>query len=84
MQAIYHLNPKVSLCLGDSTICICHSKIKSYNRCFFVCIVQDGLVYRFCSEDGKWAQKNTSECEDDPGEVCVHSAVLCFCVWLSC
>ncbi|XP_005454889.1 glucagon receptor isoform X1 [Oreochromis niloticus] len=30
--------------------------------------VQDGLVYRFCSEDGKWAQKNTSECEDDPGE----------------
>uniref|UniRef100_A0A3Q4IBQ2 Glucagon receptor b n=1 Tax=Neolamprologus brichardi TaxID=32507 RepID=A0A3Q4IBQ2_NEOBR len=30
--------------------------------------VQGGLVYRFCSEDGKWAQKNTSECEDDPGE----------------
>uniref|UniRef100_A0A3Q0T1B2 Glucagon receptor b n=1 Tax=Amphilophus citrinellus TaxID=61819 RepID=A0A3Q0T1B2_AMPCI len=30
--------------------------------------VQHGLVYRFCNEDGKWAQKNTSECEDDPGE----------------
>uniref|UniRef100_A0A3B5RF19 Glucagon receptor b n=1 Tax=Xiphophorus maculatus TaxID=8083 RepID=A0A3B5RF19_XIPMA len=31
--------------------------------------VQRGLVYRVCNEDGKWGQKNTSECEDDPGEV---------------
>uniref|UniRef100_A0A8C2Z4F4 Glucagon receptor b n=1 Tax=Cyclopterus lumpus TaxID=8103 RepID=A0A8C2Z4F4_CYCLU len=30
--------------------------------------VQQGLVYRFCNEEGHWAQKNTSECEDDPGE----------------
>ncbi|KAK2815850.1 hypothetical protein Q5P01_026317 [Channa striata] len=30
--------------------------------------VQQGLVYRICKEDGQWAQKNTSECEDDPGE----------------
>uniref|UniRef100_A0A3Q1IRU5 Glucagon receptor b n=1 Tax=Anabas testudineus TaxID=64144 RepID=A0A3Q1IRU5_ANATE len=30
--------------------------------------VQHGLVYRVCKEDGHWAQKNTSECEDDPGE----------------
>ncbi|CAN9509984.1 unnamed protein product [Ophioblennius macclurei] len=30
--------------------------------------VKQGLVYRLCSEDGKWAKKNTSECEDDPGE----------------
>ncbi|XP_070683849.1 glucagon receptor [Pempheris klunzingeri] len=30
--------------------------------------VQQGLVYRVCSEGGQWAQKNTSECEDDPGE----------------
>uniref|UniRef100_A0A3B4ZK72 Glucagon receptor-like n=1 Tax=Stegastes partitus TaxID=144197 RepID=A0A3B4ZK72_9TELE len=30
--------------------------------------VQQGLVYRVCTEDGKWAKKNTSECEDDPGE----------------
>ncbi|XP_034542869.1 glucagon receptor [Notolabrus celidotus] len=30
--------------------------------------VQQGLVYRVCNEDGRWAQKNTSECEDDPGE----------------
>ncbi|XP_029359557.1 glucagon receptor [Echeneis naucrates] len=30
--------------------------------------VQQGLVYRVCREDGQWAQKNTSECEDDPGE----------------
>ncbi|XP_037546110.1 glucagon receptor [Nematolebias whitei] len=30
--------------------------------------VQRGLVYRVCSEDGKWGQKNTSECEDDPRE----------------
>ncbi|XP_062420636.1 glucagon receptor isoform X2 [Pungitius pungitius] len=30
--------------------------------------VQQGLVYRFCNEDGQWAQKNTSECEDGPGE----------------
>ncbi|XP_028272102.1 glucagon receptor isoform X2 [Parambassis ranga] len=30
--------------------------------------VHQGLVYRVCNEDGKWAQKNTSECEDDPGE----------------
>ncbi|XP_061686974.1 glucagon receptor isoform X2 [Syngnathoides biaculeatus] len=30
--------------------------------------VQQGLVYRFCSGDGRWAQKNTSECEDDPGQ----------------
>ncbi|XP_061576708.1 glucagon receptor isoform X2 [Cololabis saira] len=30
--------------------------------------VQRGLVYRVCSEDGKWGHKNTSECEDDPGE----------------
>uniref|UniRef100_A0A4W6DXJ5 Glucagon receptor b n=1 Tax=Lates calcarifer TaxID=8187 RepID=A0A4W6DXJ5_LATCA len=30
--------------------------------------VQQGLVYRVCKEDGQWAQKNTSECEDDPGE----------------
>ncbi|XP_056228953.1 glucagon receptor isoform X3 [Seriola aureovittata] len=29
---------------------------------------QQGLVYRVCKEDGQWAQKNTSECEDDPGE----------------
>ncbi|TNN70944.1 Glucagon-like peptide 1 receptor [Liparis tanakae] len=30
--------------------------------------VQQGLVYRFCNEEGHWAKKNTSECEDDPGE----------------
>uniref|UniRef100_A0A8C5HLM5 Glucagon receptor b n=1 Tax=Gouania willdenowi TaxID=441366 RepID=A0A8C5HLM5_GOUWI len=30
--------------------------------------VQQGLVYRVCDEEGKWAKKNTSECEDDPGE----------------
>lgn len=30
--------------------------------------VQRGLVYRVCNEDGQWARKNTSECEDDPGE----------------
>ncbi|KAM9770527.1 glucagon receptor isoform 1-T1 [Menidia menidia] len=30
--------------------------------------VHRGLVYRVCTEDGKWGQKNTSECEDDPGE----------------
>ncbi|KAM8879177.1 glucagon receptor isoform 2-T2 [Spinachia spinachia] len=31
--------------------------------------VQQGLVYRFCNKEGQWAQKNTSECEDDdPGE----------------
>uniref|UniRef100_A0AAQ4QV11 Glucagon receptor b n=1 Tax=Gasterosteus aculeatus aculeatus TaxID=481459 RepID=A0AAQ4QV11_GASAC len=30
--------------------------------------VQQGLVYRFCNEEGQWAQKNTSECEDEPGE----------------
>ncbi|XP_037109190.1 glucagon receptor isoform X2 [Syngnathus acus] len=30
--------------------------------------VQQGLVYRFCGKDGRWAQKNTSECEDDPGQ----------------
>ncbi|XP_007578397.1 glucagon receptor [Poecilia formosa] len=30
--------------------------------------VQRGLVYRVCNEDGKWGQKNTSECDDDPGE----------------
>ncbi|KAM7418861.1 hypothetical protein PAMA_016134 [Pampus argenteus] len=30
--------------------------------------VQQGLVYRVCGEDGRWAQKNTSECEDDPGQ----------------
>ncbi|CAB1425365.1 unnamed protein product [Pleuronectes platessa] len=30
--------------------------------------VQQGLVYRVCREDGQWAKKNTSECEDDPGE----------------
>nr|XP_019939524.1 PREDICTED: glucagon receptor-like [Paralichthys olivaceus] len=30
--------------------------------------VQHGLVYRVCREDGQWAKKNTSECEDDPGE----------------
>lgn len=41
----------------------------------FVCAwaVQQGLVYRVCNEDGEWAQKNTSECEDDPAEVCVYS-----------
>uniref|UniRef100_A0A667YVC6 Glucagon receptor b n=1 Tax=Myripristis murdjan TaxID=586833 RepID=A0A667YVC6_9TELE len=31
--------------------------------------VQQGVVYRFCGTDGRWAQKNTSECEDDPGQV---------------
>ncbi|KAM4595310.1 glucagon receptor isoform 2-T2 [Fundulus diaphanus] len=30
--------------------------------------VQRGLVYMVCNEDGKWRQKNTSECEDDPDE----------------
>ncbi|XP_078147691.1 glucagon receptor isoform X1 [Centroberyx gerrardi] len=30
--------------------------------------VQQGLVYRVCGTDGRWAQKNTSECEDDPGQ----------------
>ncbi|XP_015226637.1 PREDICTED: glucagon receptor-like [Cyprinodon variegatus] len=30
--------------------------------------VQRGLVYRICHEDGKWGQKNTTECEDDSGE----------------
>ncbi|XP_051240240.1 glucagon receptor [Dicentrarchus labrax] len=30
--------------------------------------VQQGRVHRVCKEDGQWAQKNTSECEDDPGE----------------
>ncbi|XP_058497641.1 glucagon receptor isoform X3 [Solea solea] len=30
--------------------------------------VQQGMVYRLCKEDGQWAKKNTSECEDDPGE----------------
>ncbi|XP_077380765.1 glucagon receptor isoform X3 [Festucalex cinctus] len=30
--------------------------------------VRHGLVYRFCGEDGRWAQKNTSECEDDKGQ----------------
>ncbi|KAK1887036.1 Glucagon receptor [Dissostichus eleginoides] len=30
--------------------------------------VQQGRVYRVCSEEGQWARKNTSECEDDPGE----------------
>uniref|UniRef100_A0A667YZI5 Glucagon receptor b n=1 Tax=Myripristis murdjan TaxID=586833 RepID=A0A667YZI5_9TELE len=30
--------------------------------------VQQGVVYRFCGTDGRWAQKNTSECEDDPGQ----------------
>ncbi|XP_056136681.1 glucagon receptor [Lampris incognitus] len=30
--------------------------------------VQQGLLYRFCGADGRWAQKNTSECEDDPGQ----------------
>ncbi|XP_059199687.1 glucagon receptor [Centropristis striata] len=30
--------------------------------------VQQGLVYRVCSGDGQWAVRNTSECEDDPGE----------------
>uniref|UniRef100_A0A671YSW2 Glucagon receptor b n=1 Tax=Sparus aurata TaxID=8175 RepID=A0A671YSW2_SPAAU len=30
--------------------------------------VMQGLVYRVCTEDGQWARKNTSECEDDPGE----------------
>ncbi|MED6269192.1 hypothetical protein CHARACLAT_030700, partial [Characodon lateralis] len=29
---------------------------------------QRGLVYRVCNEDGKWGQRNTSECEDDLGE----------------
>ncbi|KAM8843656.1 glucagon receptor isoform 1-T1 [Synchiropus picturatus] len=30
--------------------------------------VQQGLVYRVCDKDGKWSRKNTSECEDDPGQ----------------
>ncbi|KAM3842126.1 glucagon receptor-like [Diretmus argenteus] len=30
--------------------------------------VQQGLVYRVCGRDGRWAPKNTSECEDDPGQ----------------
>ncbi|CAJ1053153.1 glucagon receptor isoform X1 [Xyrichtys novacula] len=30
--------------------------------------VQQGRVYRVCNEDGQWARKNTSECEDDPDE----------------
>lgn len=34
-----------------------------------VCAVRHSLVYRFCGEDGQWAPKNTSECEDDPAEV---------------
>ena len=41
-----------------------------------------GLVYRVCTEDGQWARKNTSECEDDPGEVCVYSTMtLCVHVY---
>lgn len=47
--------------------------------CISVWAVQHGLVYRLCKEDGQWAQKNTSECEDDPGEVCVYSAA-CSCL----
>lgn len=43
-----------------------HNNIKPHS----VFTVQRGLVYRVCSEDGKWGQKNTSECEDDPREVC--------------
>uniref|UniRef100_A0A3Q2YTS3 Glucagon receptor b n=1 Tax=Hippocampus comes TaxID=109280 RepID=A0A3Q2YTS3_HIPCM len=34
--------------------------------------VQQGLVYRSCGKDGRWAQKNTSECEDDPGQLYGH------------
>uniref|UniRef100_A0A674AD87 Glucagon receptor b n=1 Tax=Salmo trutta TaxID=8032 RepID=A0A674AD87_SALTR len=31
--------------------------------------VQQGVVYRVCSGDGRWTPKNTSECEqDDPGQ----------------
>ncbi|XP_067354214.1 glucagon receptor isoform X1 [Channa argus] len=38
--------------------------------------VQQGLVYRICKEDGQWAQKNTSECEDDPGEQQDYGRIL--------
>ncbi|XP_056891451.1 glucagon receptor isoform X4 [Takifugu flavidus] len=31
-------------------------------------LFRHSLVYRFCSADGEWAPKNTSECEDDPAE----------------
>ncbi|XP_037830652.1 glucagon receptor isoform X2 [Kryptolebias marmoratus] len=34
--------------------------------------VQHGVVYRVCSEDGRWGPKNTSECEDDPDEQYGH------------
>ncbi|KAK0133333.1 Glucagon receptor [Merluccius polli] len=30
--------------------------------------VQRGLVYRTCGADGRWSPKNTSECEDYPGQ----------------
>lgn len=46
--------------------------------------VQQGLVYRFCNEEGQWAQKNTSECEDEPGEVCVIYSYFCLCVVCLC
>uniref|UniRef100_A0A8C7K1E5 Glucagon receptor b n=1 Tax=Oncorhynchus kisutch TaxID=8019 RepID=A0A8C7K1E5_ONCKI len=40
-----------------------------------------GVVYRVCSGDGRWAPKNTSECEqDDPGQV----REVCVCAKLHC
>lgn len=57
-------------------------KMKPHRMCISVWTVQHGLVYRVCKEDGHWAQKNTSECEDDPGEVCVYSAVCFLCVYI--
>uniref|UniRef100_H2UIA0 Glucagon receptor b n=1 Tax=Takifugu rubripes TaxID=31033 RepID=H2UIA0_TAKRU len=38
--------------------------------------VRHSLVYRFCSADGEWAPKNTSECEDDPAEVRQHYGLI--------
>uniref|UniRef100_A0A8C7JWB9 Glucagon receptor b n=1 Tax=Oncorhynchus kisutch TaxID=8019 RepID=A0A8C7JWB9_ONCKI len=45
-------------------------------------------VCLLCSGDGRWAPKNTSECEqDDPGqvrEVCVCACVCVYVVWCWC
>lgn len=46
-----------------------HASVHVHLQFMCVCAVRHSLVYRFCSEDGEWAPKNTSECEDDPAEV---------------
>ncbi|KAM9315134.1 glucagon receptor [Pholidichthys leucotaenia] len=38
--------------------------------------VKQGRVYRVCNEDGEWSFKNTSECEDDPGEQQHYGRIL--------